>query len=60
MHIALGRAYPDSLGVNESALHWDIVKDLREEGCFLFADDLELISNGELKVPLANFSNLRR
>lgn len=60
VHIALGRAYPDSLGINESALHWDIVKDLREQGCFLYADDLELISNGKLRVPLANFSSLRK
>jgi aminopeptidase len=29
VHIALGRAYPQCGGVNESALHWDIVKDLR-------------------------------
>jgi len=28
-HIALGRAYPECGGVNESAIHWDIVKDLR-------------------------------
>lgn len=58
IHIALGRAYPESLGVNESALHWDIVKDLRMQDCFLYADDLELISNGELKGPLAGFGKL--
>lgn len=29
VHIALGRAYPECGGVNESSLHWDIVKDLR-------------------------------
>lgn len=29
VHIALGRAYPQCGGVNESTLHWDIVKDLR-------------------------------
>lgn len=28
-HIALGRAYPECGGINESAIHWDIVKDLR-------------------------------
>ena len=28
-HIALGRAYPECGGVNQSAIHWDIVKDLR-------------------------------
>lgn len=29
VHIALGRAYPECNGRNRSALHWDIVKDLR-------------------------------
>lgn len=29
VHIALGRAYPECGGTNQSALHWDIVKDLR-------------------------------
>jgi aminopeptidase len=32
VHIALGRAYPECGGVNESAIHWDIVKDLRGGG----------------------------
>ena len=32
VHIALGRSYPSCGGRNESALHWDIVKDLRSEG----------------------------
>lgn len=32
VHIALGRAYPEAGGVNDSAIHWDLIKDLREEG----------------------------
>ncbi len=32
VHIALGRSYPQCGGENQSALHWDIVKDLREGG----------------------------
>jgi aminopeptidase len=32
IHIALGRAYPECGGTNQSALHWDIIKDLRTEG----------------------------
>jgi aminopeptidase len=35
IHLALGRAYKEGGGVNESALHWDIIKDLREEGKIL-------------------------
>jgi aminopeptidase len=32
VHLALGRAYAECGGVNQSALHWDLVKDLRQEG----------------------------
>ncbi|MFN0156372.1 MAG: aminopeptidase [Gaiella sp.] len=32
VHIALGEGFADLGGVNESALHWDIVKDLRPGG----------------------------
>ncbi|MCT1476745.1 aminopeptidase [Microbacterium sp. p3-SID336] len=32
VHIALGRSYPQCGGKNESAIHWDIVKDLRPSG----------------------------
>jgi aminopeptidase len=32
VHLALGRAYAECGGTNHSALHWDIVKDLRTTG----------------------------
>ncbi len=32
VHIALGRSYAECGGANQSALHWDIVKDLRQNG----------------------------
>ena len=32
IHLALGRSYTDCGGLNSSALHWDIVKDLRQQG----------------------------
>lgn len=31
-HLALGKSYPESGGKNESAIHWDMVCDLREGG----------------------------
>lgn len=37
IHLALGRAYPECGGTNESAIHWDLVKDLRQGGR-LYAD----------------------
>ncbi|MBV8432339.1 MAG: aminopeptidase, partial [Solirubrobacterales bacterium] len=32
VHLALGRSYPETGGVNESALHWDLICDLRQDG----------------------------
>jgi aminopeptidase len=32
VHLALGRSYPETGGVNESAVHWDMICDLREGG----------------------------
>jgi aminopeptidase len=32
VHLALGNGFPDLGGSNESIIHWDIVKDLREGG----------------------------
>jgi len=34
IHLALGRAYKEGNGQNESALHWDMIKDLRDGGRF--------------------------
>jgi aminopeptidase len=32
VHLALGRSYPETGGVNRSALHWDLICDLRHGG----------------------------
>ncbi len=32
VHLALGRSYPETGGQNESALHWDMICDLRAGG----------------------------
>ncbi len=32
VHLALGRSYPETGGKNVSALHWDLICDLREGG----------------------------
>ena len=32
IHMALGRSIPDSLGVNQSAIHWDMVHDMKDGG----------------------------
>ena len=40
VHMALGSAYAVTGGTNESALHWDLVCDLRDGG--------EVYADGEL------------
>ena len=32
IHLALGNSYPETGGVNKSALHWDLILDLRKGG----------------------------
>jgi aminopeptidase len=32
VHLALGRSYPETGGVNQSAVHWDLICDLRDGG----------------------------
>lgn len=47
VHIALGRAYPRVGGVNQSAIHWDIVKDTRQEG-EIYLDDRLIFKDGKI------------
>ena len=37
VHLAVGRSYPETGGTNESAVHWDMICDLRRGGT-LYAD----------------------
>jgi aminopeptidase len=46
IHIALGRAYPDCGGTNQSAIHWDIIKDIRKDGC-VYVDGEAVLQNGK-------------
>ncbi|MFH0810516.1 MAG: aminopeptidase [Pseudomonadota bacterium] len=32
IHLALGKGYPETGSLNDSALHWDMIKDLRQGG----------------------------
>jgi aminopeptidase len=47
IHLALGRSYPEAGGTNESALHWDMVCDLRRGGR-LSADGEPVVEAGVL------------
>ena len=49
VHLALGMSYPDTGGVNSSAIHWDMVCDLRQGGSIV-VDGVELQRDGEFLV----------
>jgi len=46
VHLALGRSYPETGGVNDSALHWDLICDLRDGG-ELTADGETIMRDGD-------------
>ena len=50
MHMAMGRSYPECGGKNVSAIHWDIVKDIRRDGT-VYVDDRPVLKNGEFLLP---------
>jgi aminopeptidase len=49
IHLAVGAAYPESGGTNESSVHWDMVCDLRKGGRVTVDGDL-LMEDGKLLV----------
>lgn len=44
-HTALGMGYPETGNMNQSALHWDLVCDLRKDG-IIYADGEKIFENG--------------
>jgi aminopeptidase len=49
IHLALGNSYPETGGVNTSAIHWDMVCDLRGGGRITVDGDV-LQEDGKLLV----------
>jgi aminopeptidase len=49
IHMALGHGLEDAGGVNKSALHWDLVTDMREGGR-IFAGGELVYESGEFKI----------
>ena len=49
VHLAVGRSYPETGGVNESAIHWDMICDLRRGGR-IEVDGAELQRDGAFQV----------
>ncbi|HVS71116.1 MAG TPA: aminopeptidase [Phycisphaerae bacterium] len=50
-HAALGAAYPETGGKNQSGLHWDMVCDLRAPGRKILIDNHPLLENGRFLNP---------
>ena len=51
VHLALGNGYTETLSKNESAIHRDMVKDLRTDG-ELYFDDKLVQKNGKWLIKL--------
>jgi len=51
VHLALGMAYPEGGGRNKSALHWDMIKDLRRGGA-IHVDGKCIQKNGKWQIKL--------
>lgn len=49
IHLALGRSYKECGGKNKSAEHWDLVKDLREEG-EIHLDGKKIFEKGKFPI----------
>jgi aminopeptidase len=49
VHLALGSSYPETGGVNTSALHWDMICDLRQAG-EVWVDDTLFLQNGKILI----------
>jgi aminopeptidase len=49
IHLALGASYPETGGKNESGLHWDIIKNMKNGGK-IYADDKLIYENGKFLI----------
>ena len=52
IHMAVGASYPETGGLNQSAVHWDMIKYMQEGGQ-IFADDQLIYENGQFLLNQA-------
>jgi aminopeptidase len=50
LHCALGFGFPDSGSTNQSAIHWDILKDMTLPGSKVIADGKVIYEEGQWKI----------
>ena len=48
-HMALGLGYPETGSVNKSAIHWDMITDMREDSRILLDGEV-IYQNGHFKI----------
>lgn len=49
IHLALGNSYEECGGKNQSAIHWDLIKDLRKEGV-IYLDGKKVFEKGRFLI----------
>ncbi len=49
IHMALGASYPEAGGKNQSGLHWDMIKNMKNGGK-IYADDKLIYENGKFII----------
>ncbi|MCK4489660.1 MAG: aminopeptidase, partial [Anaerolineales bacterium] len=49
IHMALGQGYPITGSLNKSAIHWDMICDMRDGGQIIVDDEL-FYESGEFKI----------
>lgn len=49
IHVAFGSSYPETGGKNVSGLHWDIIKNMKENSQ-IYADDKLIYENGKFTI----------
>lgn len=49
IHMALGASYPEAGGKNESGLHWDLIKNMKNGG-EIYADDVLIYKDGKFVI----------
>ena len=49
IHVAFGSSYPEAGGKNKSGLHWDMIKNMKNNGK-IYADDKLIYENGKFII----------
>ena len=52
IHMAIGASYPETGGRNESSVHWDMIKDMKDGGK-IYVDDSLIYENGQFIIEEA-------